>query len=40
LTHPKQCSAGVQTAGESYAYFLARGDVLKNGCHACTFKDE
>ena len=40
LTHPKQCSTGVQAAGEGNADFLARGDVLKNGCHACTFKCE
>ena len=39
LTHPEQSSTGVQAARKCNAYFLARGNVLKNGGHACSFKD-
>ena len=33
VAHPVQRGAGVQTAGKRDAYFLAGGDVLKNGGH-------
>ena len=38
LTHPQQGRAGVQAAGEGNAYFLASGNMLKNGCHEESFK--
>ena len=33
VTHPVQRGARVQTAGKRDAYFLAGGDILKNGGH-------